>query len=400
MRILVVSQGFPKYPGDSTAPFMAPIVATLAARGHDLDVVIPHHPDFRYPEGDRVRFVPYRYSPLSRFSPWGFGSSLKGTSRVSAGAALVAPAAMAALRRTVARALAATAYDVVHAHWLLPNAWAASGPARKQGVRLVVTLHGSDVAIAERTWLFRALARRTLDAAGAVTAVSDDLHLRAKRLGADARKVQTVHLGVDTEAFQPREPDRAWRARLGADGDALLVVAVGRLVEKKGFRYLIDAVGRTKGTHLAIVGEGDLREDLERTASERQASVTFVGNLDHSDVSDVLAAADVVAVPSVIDRAGNVDGLPTTLLEALASGRAVVASAIAGIPEVVSERANGLLVPEKDVPALVRALSTLRDEPGFRNQLGQEARRRAVAELDWNATADAFEQAYAGASAS
>jgi glycosyltransferase involved in cell wall biosynthesis len=398
LRILVVSQTFPKRPGDSTAPFLASMVSILAARGHELDVVIPHHPDFCYPASDRIRFVPYRYLPNGRsgFSPWGFGSTLTGTSRVSPQAALVIPAALAALRQTVARALMRAAYDVVHAHWLLPNGWIASGPARRRGVRLVITLHGSDVAIAERTRLFGALARRALDAADAVTAVSDDLRLRAQRLGADARKVRTVHLGVDTAAFRPAKPDPAWRARLGAQGDAVLVVTVGRLVEVKGFRYLIEAVARAEGTHLAIIGEGDLRRELERIVRETGASVTFVGDLDHSEIPAVLAAADVVGVPSVIDRTGRVDGLPTTLLEALACGRPVVASGVAGIPDVVVDGVNGLLVPEKDVSGLASALVTLRDEQRLRDRLGQEARVRAVAELDWSATAEAFEEAYAG----
>jgi glycosyltransferase involved in cell wall biosynthesis len=169
------------------------------------------------------------------------------------------------------------------------------------------------------------------------------------------------------------------------------------LVEKKGFRYLIEAAARLDGVHIAIVGEGDLREELEEAALSSGASIGFTGNLERSTVSEVVAAADVVAVPSVIDATGNVDGLPTTLLEALATGRAVVASAIAGIPEVVSDQQNGLLVPEKDVDGLARALAELRDHPQLRERLGQEARRRALIELGWDATVAAFEQAYGAA---
>lgn len=399
MRILLISQGFPKYIGDSTAPFMAPIVAGLVARSHLVDVVLPHHPEFHYPEGDGLRFWPYRYSPTDRLSPWGFGSSLKGSSRVSPQAALFLPAVAISLHQKVGKLLSSIPYDVVHAHWLVPNAWLAAGPAAKHGVPLTVTLHGSDIAMAERTNVLRRLARRTLSAAGAVTAVSDDLRVRAERLGADPATTRTVHLGVDTGAFTPRASDPELRARLGAPAGALLVVAVGRLVEKKGFRYLIDAVSRVDGVHLAIVGDGDLRAELEAAARSSHSSTTFTGNLDHPAVSEAFCAADVVAVPSVWDAAGNVDGLPTTLLEALSAGRAVVASAIAGIPEVVTERQNGLLVPEKDVAALAHALTSLRDEPELREQLGREARRRALSELDWAETARAFEQAYMTAGA-
>ena len=141
-----------------------------------------------------------------------------------------------------------------------------------------------------------------------------------------------------------------------------------------------------------------LRSELERLAYSLNAPVSFIGNLDHSAVAAALAAADVVAVPSVVDSLGNVDGLPNVLLEALSTGRPVVASAIAGIPEVVTDRSNGILVPEKNVDSLRRALTELA-QPGLRAELGREARRRAVAELEWDPTAQAFESAFVVAGA-
>jgi glycosyltransferase involved in cell wall biosynthesis len=399
VRILVISQGFPKYVGDSTAPFMVPIVRGLVARGHAVEVVLPYHPEFRYPEEEGLRFSPYRYSPLRRLSPWGFGSSLTASSRARGQAALVLPAVVVSLHRRISKLLATHPFDVVHAHWLLPNAWVAAGPAAEQAVPLVATLHGSDVAIAERNALLGHLARRALRSAGAVTAVSDDLRGRAEQLGADPGKARTVHLGVDIEAFAPRATDPATRTRLGASDDQALVIAVGRLVEKKGFRLLIEAVSRVERVHLTIVGGGELRAELEAMGRSSGAPVTFTGNLDHSAVSDAVAAADIVAVPSVVDSAGNVDGLPETLLEALAAGRPVVASAVGGIPEVVTDGVNGLLVRGGDLDGLANALRRLRDQRELREQLGNEARRRAIRDLSWDATAEAFEQAYVTAGA-
>ena len=378
---------------------MEAIVRRLAARGNLVDVVLPHHPEFRYPPGPGVEFFPYRYSASERLTPWGFGSSLSGSSRVRTQTALILPAVVLSLRRRVSSLLRERAYDVVHANWLVPNAWAVVGATRRRTVPLVITLHGSDVAIAERNGLVRHLARQAISAAGAITAVSEDLRERVEKMGADPTITRTVHLGVDTDQFAPRNVDPSVRARLGAPAGALLVVAVGRLLEVKGFRYLIEAAATVSDVHIAIVGEGELRDDLVKLARSSEASVTFTGNLDRAAVSEALAASDVVAVPSVTGPAGNVDGLPTTLLEALASGRAVVASAVGGIPEVVSDRENALLVREKDVSGLARAIVEVRDDRELRERLGQEARRRAVTELDWDATAAAFEQAYAAAGA-
>jgi glycosyltransferase involved in cell wall biosynthesis len=400
VRLLHVTHSHPKYPGDATAPFIASIISALARRGHEVDVVLPHHPEFAFAAVDGVRYFPYRYSPTDRLGPWGFGGTLRGSSRLDARSMLLFPGVALGLSRMVRRLLSSGDYSAVNAHWLLPNAWLAASPATKKHVPLVVSLHGSDISVAEKNTILRSIARRTFTMAAGVTACSDDLHRRAVDLGAAPGSTQTIHYGVDTDSFLPRSPDSGERTKLGAvDDSTLLAVAVGRLVEKKGFRYLVDAVGQVDGVHLAILGDGDLRSELEQQIRASSAPVSLIGEVDRHSVAAALGAADVVAVPSVVDAGGNVDGLPNTLLEALAAGRPVVASAIAGIPEVVTDDENGLLVPAKDVEALALALGRLRDQPELRDRLGAEARNRALRELDWDATARAFEEVYRTASA-
>jgi glycosyltransferase involved in cell wall biosynthesis len=171
------------------------------------------------------------------------------------------------------------------------------------------------------------------------------------------------------------------------------------MVEKKGFRYLVEAAARTEGAHFVLAGEGTLRGELEAHARRLRAPVTFTGNLDRAGVAAALAAADIAVVPSVVDSAGNVDGLPNALLEALAAGCAVVATRVAGIPDVVEHDVQGLLVPQKDPGELARALQLLVREPGTRERLGREGRRRAVERLSWDAAARAFESCYGEAAA-
>src|SRR2546423_1810916 len=160
MRILAVTLGYPKEPGDPTAPFIDAIVRGLARRGHDIDVVLPQHPDFRYPDGGGVRFFPYRYSPSPRLSPWGFGQTFDATTRVRAQVVPLLPAIAFSLRRAIARRLARKPYDLVHAHWVLPNGWAASSVAKRSDPPVVVTLHGTDVAMAEHHRVLGSIARR------------------------------------------------------------------------------------------------------------------------------------------------------------------------------------------------------------------------------------------------
>jgi glycosyltransferase involved in cell wall biosynthesis len=398
LNILVVTSSYPKFPGDVTSPFIESICEALAERGHTLDVVLPHHPELRRPAG-RVRFFPYHYAPVDAWSAWGYAQSLDSDVSVRPIVYALLPLVALALRGELSRRLTAARYDVVHAHWVVPNAALAFGIVRAHGVPLVVSLHGSDVFLAERLAPARWLARQALGAAGAVSACSSDQRRRALALGAAPASLRTVPYGVDASEFAPSAASAPLRERYGIAADALLVLGVGRLVEKKGFRILVEAAARAHGVHLLLAGEGDQRDELVALARGLGAAITFAGALDRQAVRDAYAAADVVAVPSVIDRAGNVDGLPNTLLEALASGRAVVASAVAGIPDVVVHGENGVLVAPGDVSELALALERLAREPETRRRLGEAARIRAARELTWQRAAQSFEELFAQASA-
>lgn len=395
----MVTSSYPKFPGDVTAPFIESIARSVAERGHRVDVVLPHHPDLKRPADEPVRFFPYRYVPLRAFHLWGYAQSLESDVRVRKGVYLLAPLVARALRRTVKARLLAERYAVVHAHWLVPNAAMITDVVRggTRRVPLVISLHGSDVSLAERLWPARVLARRALVAAGAITACSGDLHARALRLGASPDRVRTVPYGVDLPAAS--EDRAAVRARLSVPEGALLVLALGRLVEKKGFAYLVDAAARVPGVFVAIAGEGDLAQELEARIRTSAAPARCVGPLDRAQVASALRAAEVLVVPSIVDRSGNVDGLPNALLEGMAAGCAIVASRVAGIPEVVEDGVTGLLVPEKDAGALAGALVRLAADPSLRARLGAAAKEKARRELTWPEVAHRLEESYAAAAA-
>lgn len=393
----MVTSSYPKYPGDTTAPFIESIARGVAARGHEVDVVLPEHPDLRRGEGEPVAFFPFRYAPAGAWTLWGYAQSLEADVRVRSEIYLLAPIVALALRNAVSRRLTTARYDAVHVHWVVPNAAMVSDVVRAHAVPLVVSLHGSDVFLAERSPLAGRLAGRAFAVAGAVTACSGDLHRRGVALGARPERTRTVPYGVDPAAFSPGGPDDALRTRLGVPRGAVFVLGFGRMVEKKGFRFLVEAAARVSGIHVVLAGEGDLRGSLEARAREIGAPVSFPGGLDRATTAAALAAADVVVIPSVVDSAGNVDGLPNALLEALAAGRAVIASRVAGIPDVVEDGRNGLLIAPESPDALAEALRRLAAEPEARRLLGAEARGRAVRELSWEGAAEAFEECYAQA---
>jgi len=145
---------------------------------------------------------------------------------------------------------------------------------------------------------------------------------------------------------------------------------------------------------VAIVGDGELRADLEHRARSVEAPVTFAGALPQDQVADVLAAADAAVVPFVVDRAGRVEGFGMTVLEALASARPLIATRVGPVPELVRDGVNGLLIPEKDVAALAAALERLRDDPLERRRLGEQGRRSALESHTWDDVGEALETLY------
>ena len=371
-------------------------------RGGDaVTVLVPHAAGL--PAGWEeagVRAVTVRYAP-ARHEVLGYGRSLRADERLRGRAAVVAPLYALALRRAVRRRLARERYDLVHAHWLVPNAVALAGAGWTRRVPLAIGLHGSDVFLAERRAL-RPFARRVLGQARLVTGCSAELVRRVCALGFPAARARVIPYGVDATTFAPRPERRTlWRERLGIPAAAPLVLGVGRMVTKKGFQELVAVLPRLLAErpdlHVVLAGDGDLLPELRAAAVAHAGRVHFPGAVYRDALPDLFRAADLFVLPAVHDRAGNVDGLPNVILEAMASGLAVVASAVSGIPAVVEDGGTGLLVPERDREALAAALLRLLGDPERRAAMGTLARRRAESELSWDAIAARHRESYLAA---
>jgi len=375
---------------------MEPIAKGVAARGHEVHIVAPWHPRItRGKSEDGVFFHFFHYAPVPALNVFGYAAGLQADVKLKGSAWMAAPLAMTAGWFKAMRVAQKKRANVMHGHWVVPGGVIAA--AAQPRLPLVVSLHGSDVFVAERTPPAGAAARRVFARAGAVTACSEDLARRAVSLGANASRLEVVPYGVDTTRFAPDADARTRsRAELGLAPERVLVVAAGRLVRKKGFEYLIDAMARVPDAHLVIAGAGDLGEELQARAVSAGVArrAHFLGDVSQDAVARWFAAGDIIAIPSVRDDSGNVDGLPNTVLEALASGTSVVATPAGGIATVVIDEDTGLLVPERDAEALGTAVARLAGDPALRARLGTAGRARLASRFGWDATAARFEAAY------
>ena len=248
----------------------------------------------------------------------------------------------------------------IHGYFAHAPAAVAERAAGRLGVPYSFGAHARDIRKVPAAEL-----RRRAWGAARVIACNNDAAAELRCMGGN---VALVPHGVDVRRFTPAPPPR---------DEPLRLLAVGRLVEKKGFDVLIHALTRLGGSpRLRIIGDGGLRGRLEHTvASARLADrVELSGTATHRELPSAYADADVVIVPSVEDATGDRDGLPNVVLEAMASGRPVIASAIGAIPSAVQDSESGLLVPPGDAAALAGAIALVASDRALRERMGAAGR--------------------------
>ena len=352
-----------------------------------------------------VEVVTFRYAPES-WEVLGYGRTLEADERVKTRAALAAPLYALALRRAVRRELSRRRFDLVHAHWIVPNGVIASGVCGgKKRVPLAIGLHGSDVFLAEKRGM-RALARRALGRARLLTGCSPELVDRVRALGSTSgfpeERSRVIPYGVDVVAFSPVPERRGiWRDQLGIPPESPLVLGVGRMATKKGFQVLLEVLpgllSAQPDAHVVLAGGGDLLDRFAAVAAAWPGRVHLPGPVLRDTLPDLYRAADLFVLPAVHDDKGNVDGLPNVILEAMASGLPVIASGISGIPLAVEDGRTGLLVPEKDPQWLLDALLRLLARKALAREMGERGKRKAEAELTWDAVAARYREGYLAA---
>ena len=272
--------------------------------------------------------------------------------------------------------LAREGYDVVHFHTARAHAMA---PFARGLARALIATRRMDYRPNRLFAPF--LYSRAVDG---VAAISDAVATALTSVGVPRDRITVIPSGVDCEYFRPPSNQERIAARraLGLAAETIAVGTIGALEERKGHRYLLEAIAPAMGAVLCfIAGEGSLRSELERRAEVLGISTQtrFLGRVETS--RDLLWALDIFVFPSLWE------GLGVAALEAAASGVATVASNAGGIPQVVRPGETGVLVAPADARALREAIARLADSAGERKALGAAARERALAQFAMGAMA-------------
>lgn len=341
LRVLLCATGFPRFADDGHKPFLLDHARALIDAGVEVTVLCPGGPglasrsDVAGVEVHRFRYGPRRLENLAYD-----GAMYR---RVVGPGALLVPAFVGSFLTAAVGVARRRAVDIVHGHWWAPTGAVAVAAAAVTGSASVVHVHGSDAAIAAGR--ARPLARRVLGRAGAVLAASDELAGWARELA--ERPVHVLPMPLATSRLPGPTP-------VPSSGP---VLAVGRLVPEKGFDVLVRAMAGL-GAPLVIVGDGPQRDELRALAEELAVDLTLPGAVAPSSVGEWYHRARVVAVPSLREGFGMVAA------EAAYCARAVVGSAVGGLPVLIEDGVSGIAVPPGDVAALADGLRRVDPDGG------------------------------------
>lgn len=351
-KLLVTASTFPRWEGDTEPRFVLDLSKQLK-KYFDVTVLAPAALGAKEKEIlEGVKVLRYHYFPIHKWETLCYPGAIVPRIKEKKIRALLVPFLFLSLFFKLFRLK--SHFDIVHAHWIIPQGIVQSFI----GMPYIVTGHGGDVTSLNKG-IIKKLKFRCLVKAKKITVVSNALKKEVEAI-CHRNDVKIISMGCDTTHF-----DKKYRVEnYFHQGEKPVVLFVGRLAEKKGVTYLIEAM-KYIDAKLIIVGDGPLKNDLMQQAVPQKDKICFMGSRTHQELIEIYASADVFVAPSITAADGDKEGLGLVLLEAMASGLPVIGSNSGGIPEIVHDGKNGFLTREKDSKAIaqkVNALLTNREE--------------------------------------
>jgi colanic acid/amylovoran biosynthesis glycosyltransferase len=257
----------------------------------------------------------------------------------------------------------------------------------------IVSFHGADVMVDMNKPAYRKATLQMLNAVTLVLVRSESLRRAVVDLGCDTKKIEIQRAGIPLDEFP-------FRDRAVPENGQWRFVQAGRLIEKKGLPVTLRAFSTFLKQHpnaaLTIAGEGPLLPELQRFARELGVAdrVSFTGFISQEQLREIYYRSHIFLHPSQTGRDGNQEGIPNSMLEAMATGLPVFATEHGGIPEAIENGVSGVLVPERDDEALARALLSAAQDPGLLQRIGQAGGSAVRRNFDLSAQVQRLEEIY------
>ncbi len=381
-KVLMTASTFPRWAGDTEPRFILDFARAMNGF-YEVTVLVPAAEGAAEEEMlEGVHVIRYHYLPVHRWETLCYPGAIMPRIRQKKARALQVPFLLLALLRRVRKI--SGSYDLVHAHWIIPQGFIQSFA----GARYLITGHGDDVTTMNRGILRRIKARSLRKAAGAAVVSGRLKQILREQYGIPEDRISVLPMGCDTSYFSPEYRDPELFPEKGRPH----IVFAGRLVDRKGVRYLIEAM-RDVDAELYIVGDGPEKESLQEQARPFGDRIHFPGRKTHEEIRAFFASADLCVFPSVHTENGSEEGFGLVIVEAMASGAPVVASRSGGITDIIRDGWNGLLAEEKNSRDLAEKINRLLEDRAYADSLAREGRKTAET-YDYRAIAERYAAIY------
>jgi glycosyltransferase involved in cell wall biosynthesis len=392
-NLLVLTSTFPRWENDPEPAFVFELSRRLGD-AFDITVLAPRSPGSKMREnmaGLHVIRFPYFFRRWENLATHSGG--ILNRLRANPFNYLLVPLFLSGQLLALVRLLRQERFALIHAHWLIPQGLIAvmGLTLARRRIPLICTSHGGDL-FALRGTIFQRLKRWVMDRSQALTVVSRAMQSTVIGMGVAPDKVQVISMGVDLKHRFTPDPT--------VERSASELLFVGRLVEKKGLRILLEAMPKVLAKHpamrLTVAGAGPLGVELSELARRLNISdkVDFLGMVTQSKLPEFYRRATLAIFPFLVAKSGDQEGFGLVQVEAMGCGCPVIAGDLPAIHDSIAHEESGLLVPPGNPEVLADIILRALNDPDLCFRMAREARKRVMEQFDWEVVAGKYAGLY------
>lgn len=380
MKICVVGSVFPRSPDDSEVPWHRETIRRCRARGHDVRVFVPSFKGLSDHQIDGIPVTRFRYAPKGLETlthDEGAPNKIHKFHYKVLTLSYIFFGTLGLIRLHLRER-----FDILHVHWPFPHAVFGYAASLLAPTKLILNFHGASLLMARKYGFVAPFLRFFIKRADAVIVNSGFTGGQVQALC--KRDVHIIPYGTTLSAKPEVESTTA----------TPLILSVGRMIERKGFEYLVRAfplvLEKNPDARLCIVGGGPLREGLIALAKQLCIAhrVDIPGKVSQSHLERCFAECSMFVLPAIVDSRGDTEGLGVVLIEALSYGKPVIGTDVGGIPDIIRDRQTGLLVEPKNPSAMAEAIRTLLSDETLARQLAAQGFQHVQTTYDWQRILD------------
>lgn len=393
MRIISIVTSFPRNDRDVLIPWIIRLIKELRSENIETEIFTSSYCGIKNETRDGIKVTRFRYF-FKKWEKLSHDMSVPEKLKSNKLYFMVLPFFMFFGILSALNYARRNDFDLIHVHFPFPLA--LFGIAMKIVSRkpMIVSCHGSEVNMAKRNPVFRAVFKWMINYADSVTVNSTFMKYELNKMIDNEVDISIIPMGSGLS-------DVYVKKRECRDASKVRILFVGRLIEWKGVRYLIEAFNILNDSRyeLHIVGDGPEKEVLENLAQNRKdrgysVPIYFHGYLKGEQLDIVYESADIFVLPSIIDDKGFTEGLGTVLLEAISYGIPVIGSNVGGIPDIIINHKTGILVPEKNPQAIADAINLLIKDEELKIGIIKNAKEHMKNQFSWKLITSKFYKIY------